>query len=171
VVRELDLEPTDLRVEFIGAFEGPGALPIRAIAAEERVSEYVRVGPSRPHREAMEFFSGATLLVTFPGYNAELTIPAKLFEYVRFDAWILALTDPGSPTEEVLTGTDADVVTPGDVDGIAAAIRRRYLLHVSGTRPRALGSDRRFDRREQARLLFDAIADRGSVETYEARRP
>jgi len=108
----------------------------------------------------LDFFAGATQLVTFPGYNSELTIPAKLFEYVRFDAWILALTEPGSPTEELLSGTDADIAAAADVDAITAAIRRRFLSHRAGERPRPLASDHRFDRREQARILFDAIAER-----------
>ena len=157
VVRELGLGPEDIRLELIGAFDGPNGLPVRAIAHEEGVDSFVHAGPGRTHREALEFFAGATMLVTFPGYNSRLTIPAKLFEYVRFDAWVLALSEAESPTADLLAGTNADVVAPGDVDGIAAAIGRRYRQHVSGVRPAALASDGRFSRREQAAALFQAI--------------
>ena len=156
-IRQLGVAASELRIEFVGVFDSAGGLPISAIAREEGIAEFVSVGPPRPHREALEFFGGATMLVTLPGYNSAMTIPAKTFEYVRFDAWILAITEPGTPLARLLEGTDADVVAPEDVDAIAAAIRARYSQHAAGIRPKALGADGRFDRSGQARLLFDAI--------------
>jgi hypothetical protein len=49
------------------------------------------------------------------------------------------------------------VVSPDDVASIAGAIRKRYLEHASGSRPRALAADGRFGRAEQAAILFNAI--------------
>jgi hypothetical protein len=105
----------------------------------------------------MEFLAQATMLVTFPGLNT-ITIPAKTFECVRFDAWLLALSQRGSATELLLHGTEADVVPPDDVEGIAAAIRKRVLAHRRGVVPTRVASDDRFGRRGQARILLDAIA-------------
>ena len=65
-----------------------------------------------------------------------LALPAKVFEYVRFDSWLLALAEPGSAIAQVLEGTSADVVVP-EVDAIAAAIVRRYRDHRAGNSPGA----------------------------------
>jgi hypothetical protein len=116
----------------------------------------VSVEPPRPHREALDFLAGATMLVIFLGSNM-LALPAKVFEYVRFDSWLLALAEPGSAIAQVLEGTTADVVVP-QVDEIAAAITRRYRDHRAGIRPQRVARDDRFSRAAQARILLDAIA-------------
>jgi hypothetical protein len=105
----------------------------------------------------MEFLAQATMLVTFPGWNT-VAIPGKVFECVRFDAWLLALSDAGSATDLLLRGTDADVVPRDDIEGIANAIARRYQAHQRGEQATHIARDERFSRRRQARILLDALA-------------
>lgn len=162
VIRGLSLTPADFGVDFIGDFGKPGESPIAAIAREAGIGDYVSVGPRRPHGEALEFLAQATMLVVFVGFGSEF-IPAKTFEYMRFDAWLLTLTEPGSATEQLLSGTDADIVAPADVPGIAAAIRRRYEMHRQGVSPTRIARDDRFSRARQAEILLDAI-DRVSAQ-------
>ena len=96
------------------------------------------------------------MLVVFVGFGREF-IPAKTFEYMRFDAWLLTLTEPGSATAQLLQGTDADLVGPSDVAAIAAAIRTRYEMHRQGIAPVRVARDDRFSRAKQAEILLDAI--------------
>jgi hypothetical protein len=96
------------------------------------------------------------MLVTMSGTNAT-AIPAKTFECIRFNAWILALSAPGSATELLLQGTDADVAAPRDVDRITDIIRKRYQQHAAGVTPAPIAADSRFSRRGQAQVLLDAI--------------
>jgi len=159
VVRGLALTPDDFGLEFIGEMEAVGGFPILEVAAQEGLVQYVRTGPPRPHPEAMQFMADATMLVTMSGTN-RTAIPAKTFECMRFDAWLLALSAPGSATELLLRGTEADVVAPKDVDGIEAVLRHRYAQHVAGEQPIRIAADARFSRATQARILFDAIEDR-----------
>jgi hypothetical protein len=156
VIHELALTPADIGVDFIGEFGGPGELSISALARDASIGEFVTVGPRRAHAAALEFLSQATMLVVFVGFGA-MFIPAKTFEYMRFDAWLLTLTEPGSATDQLLRDTDADVVAPDDVPGIAAAIRRRYELHRQGVTPVHIARDERFSRAKQAAVLLDAI--------------
>jgi len=151
VIRELGLAPADFGIEFIGA----GSLV--EMAREEGIADFVSEGPVRPHAEALEFLGRATMLVTFPGWDP-ITIPAKIFECVRFDAWLLVLADPGSATDRLVRGIGADVVQPNDIEAIAAVIRKRYEEYRSGVRPVRAVADDRFSRRTQARVLLDAIA-------------
>lgn len=156
VIRAMSLEPGDFGIDFIGDFGKPGELSIAAFAREAAIGDYVSVGPRRAHAEALEFLAQATMLVVFVGFGREF-IPAKTFEYMRFDAWLLVLTDPGSATAQLLQDTDADLVGPGDVPAIADAIRRRYEMHRQGIAPVRVARDDRFSRAKQAGILLDAI--------------
>ncbi len=162
VIRELMLPPDDMTLEFIGELEAVGGFPIEEVARAEGIAEYVRTGPSRTYREALAFMADATMLVTMSGSNMA-AIPAKTFECVRFPAWILALSAPGSATALLLAGTGADVASPGDADGIADIIRSRYLQHRGGVVPEPIGRDNRFSRRYQAGVLLDSIEMRLGV--------
>ncbi|HEU4564082.1 MAG TPA: hypothetical protein VFS05_05525, partial [Gemmatimonadaceae bacterium] len=158
VIAELGLAPEQFGFDFIGNVEEYEGTPTSQIAREEGIAPYVRVGPTRPRAAMLDFLAGATMLVSLP-QDSDLAIPSKIFEYMQFDAWLLALADRDSATELLLRDTDADVAAPRDVDAIAAALRRRYLEHARGERPRRLSRDDRFSRRAQARILFDALED------------
>jgi hypothetical protein len=107
----------------------------------------------------MEFLAGATMLLVMSGTNRS-AIPAKVFECVRFDAWLLALSAPGSATALALAGTEADVVAPDQVDELTAVLRRRYEQYAGGVRPPRIDSRGQFSRRGQASKLFAAIEQR-----------
>jgi hypothetical protein len=156
VIESEKLEPSQFGIDILGRFADEERVPMLGMAAKEGIAAYVSVEPPRPHREALEFLAGATMLVIFPGSNM-LAIPAKVFEYVRFDSWLLALAEPESAIAQLLKGSSADVVVPR-VDAIAAAITRRYRDHRAGVRPERVARDDRFSRAAQARILLDAIA-------------
>jgi hypothetical protein len=158
VVHELKLTPADFGIEFIGHVASFGSSTLTELAREEGLDGYVTVGRRLPHRAVMEFLSKAAMLVSLP-QDSDLAIPAKIFEYMRFDAWLLALASPESAVGLLLDGSGADVVRPDDVDALTAVIRQRVLEHRNGVRPTCLARDDRFSRRSQACRLLDAIAD------------
>ncbi len=159
VIRKHALTPDDISLEFIGELEAVGGFPIREVAEIEGISDYVKTGPSRPYRDALAFMADATMLVTMSGSNIA-AIPAKTFECVRFPAWILALSEPGSATAMLLAGTGADVASSGDAVGIAAIIERRFKEHRAGVHPEPIGHHARFSRKHQADILFEALGAR-----------
>lgn len=156
VIRELGLTPDDFGMDFIGNFDEGREEWLRDTARAEGVEDFISVGPARSHDGAMEFMSQATMLVTFPGWN-RVAVPGKVFECVRFDAWLLALSDAGSATDLLLRGTDAAVVPRDDIDGIARVIGDRYRAHRRGEEATHIARDERFSRRLQARILLDAL--------------
>lgn len=155
VIKAEKLTPANLRIDILGRFAEEEHIPMLAMAAQEGVSEFVTVEPPRPHQAALEFLAGASMLVIFPGSNT-LAIPAKVFEYIRFDSWLLAIADPISGITQLLSGTSADVVVP-ELDAVTAAITKRYREYMSGARPERVARDDRFSRAAQAKLLLDAI--------------
>ena len=157
VVRDLRLTPAQFGFEFIGSAGKYAGKSLEDIAAEEGLGGFVRTGRSRPRAEAMAFLAEASMLLSLP-QDSTLAIPSKIYEYMRFPAWMLALTESGSATDRILAGTDVDVVRPEDVDGMAAVLRRRYEAFASGERPAPIARDPRLSRRHQANLLLEALA-------------
>jgi glycosyltransferase involved in cell wall biosynthesis len=155
VTRELGLSPDSLAVQFLGGESYEGR-PVTELASEVGVQDFFVYTPPRPRVEALKTLAGASMLVSLPQY-AHLAIPAKLFEYVQFDAWLLVLAERGSATELLFRGTDADVVEPDAVDAMAAVIRQRFEQFRRGERPVALNRDGAFNRDRQAELLVDAL--------------
>jgi hypothetical protein len=157
VISEFQLTPEQFGFAFIGNADTYGGPPVSGIAAEEGIGPFVEVRPPCNRKAAMEFLADATMLLNLP-QDAPLCVPSKVFEYMRFDAWILALEPRGSATELVLRDTGADIVAPQDVDGIARVLRARYSQHARGIRPTSAASASRYSRRNQASLLLHALA-------------
>jgi len=158
VIRRLTLKPHQFAVEFMGEASRFGGVPLKVIARQEGLDGHFRMHPPRPRREALDFLAQASLAVSLP-QDSDLAIPSKLFEYMKFDSWILALADRGSATEVLLRNTDADVVSPRDVAGIADVLARRYADFAKGNRPTRLADQLSCSRKSQAQRLFDALED------------
>lgn len=156
LVRELRLTSEQFGLELIGSVDPSDGGDIRQLAARAGIADYVRVGPWRPREDAERFMAGAHVLVALPGHN-DLAVPGKVYEYMRYPAWILALADPGSATDRLLDGTAAEVVPTKDADAVAAALRRLYEAYERDGRPEPLSRHSRFGRRSQAMKLLEAI--------------
>lgn len=156
VVKEFGLRPEQFGFEFIGNAGSYAGSSIEEIAAQEGVGGFVRSHPQRPRAEAMEFLAQASMLLSLP-QDSVLAIPSKIYEYMRFPAWILALTEAGSATDRILTGTGVDLVRPDDVDGMAKVLRERYTAFAAGERPAPIARDATLSRRHQATLLADTL--------------
>jgi hypothetical protein len=166
VVRELALTPAEFAIEFMGTVQHFDGVPLEAIVAEEGMRGFVHLHPPGSRRAALQFLSRAHMLVSLP-QDSDMAIPSKLFDYMRHPAWLLALAERGSATALLLEGTPADVVAPGDLEGIAAVLKRRYRQHAEGGRPPRIADERPdCSRRAQADRLFAAIE-----RAVEAHRP
>jgi hypothetical protein len=158
LVRHLGLTPRQFGIELIGDATDSARASISNTAREERIEDFVSVTPRVSRSEARRRLAHAPLLVSLAVWD-ELTVPAKIYEYAQFEAWLLALAEPESATELALRGTGADVAAPTDVQAIAAILRERYLQHARGVRPARLAIDERLTRRAQAGVLFEALTD------------
>src|SRR5690625_834272 len=157
LIDEFGLEPDDIGVELIGDVMEFDGVPTDELAVEEGIGEYLSLRPRVPRREVHEHLRRAQLLVDLP-QDAPLAIPSKLFDYLSFNAWVLALARRGSAPERVLRGTGVDLVGPDDVARIKDILRRRYLMYRAGFRPRRLADGiPQYSRHAQAETLFSAI--------------
>jgi hypothetical protein len=156
LVREFGLTPGQLGLEFVGHSGNYEGESMESIAAAAGLADHFRSLPHQPRREVLPRLSRASVLVSLAQFN-DFAIPSKIFDYLRFDAWLLAVAKPGSATDILLHGTDADLVPSNDSGPIHLALRKRYLQFVGGVKPRALAPQTRSSRREQAALFFQAV--------------
>lgn len=156
VVKELALSPAQFGIEFLGTGEDFAGSPLSRIAAEEGVAEFLTVHPRKPRAEALAFLAGSTMLLNLP-QDSRYAIPSKVFEYLGFSSWVLALTAPGAPTALALRGTSVDVVAPDDVACITSILSARVRAFLKGERPGPITGREGLSRAAQARILFDEI--------------
>lgn len=162
MIKKLQLSPNDISIELMGNVMAYAGIPTVHLAEAARIKDYVRLYEARARKEALAFLANASVLVNLP-QDSDMAIPAKLFEYMQFDAWLLAIEPSGSAVELLLRESGADIVAPDDIDRMALVLERRYQEFVQGLRPRRLSAKARFTRKEQARLFFDALKSRGIV--------
>jgi len=156
LITDRRLTPQDFGIELMGHVQSLDGVGIEHIAREEGIADYVRAVPPRPRREALEFLSRASMLLVLP-QDSDMAIPAKVFDYMRYDAWLLALADHGSAVEQLLRPSGADVVAPDALDTLCALLQLRYIQHLRGERPVRLSVNEVYSRRAQADRLFSAI--------------
>jgi glycosyltransferase involved in cell wall biosynthesis len=156
VVAALRLTPEQFLIEFVGEVDRYAGTSTITIAEEEGVAQYVRVGGPLRRKEVLEFLGAATVLLSLPQDSA-YAIPAKIYEYMKAGAWMLVLAPPHGATARLLENTEADVLDPADVDGMARAIRLRFEQFARGELPKPVGRDGRFDRRAQSEALMNLI--------------
>ncbi|MGH0037024.1 MAG: hypothetical protein ACQGVK_18520 [Myxococcota bacterium] len=155
-VESLSLTPDEFGIEFMGPVDLLGERPIEGLAERAGIGAFVRVHPPGTRDQAARFLAGAHMLLNLP-QDSHKAIPSKIYEYMRFDAWLLVLAERGSATERLLRGTGADVVEPTDVDAIASCLVRRIEAHRRGEKAEPLASDAGLGRRAQATRLFEAL--------------
>lgn len=155
VVERYGLTSDDLVVHFIGV-DAPQREPLMQMASREGIEPFFICETWRPRSEAMALLDRASVLVLLPQIHVH-SVPAKLFEYMQRNVWVLVLSEAGTAVAELLQGTTADVVGPDDVDAIAEIIARRFDESRRGVRPVPLNADGRFSREHQTDLLFREI--------------
>lgn len=156
LIRERQLTPDRFGIEFMGHVRTHDGVSLEEIARREGVADHLALHPPAPRTAAFAFLARTSLLVLLP-QDSDYAIPAKLFEYVRFPAWILALTAPESAMGEVLRGTSARLVPPDDAQGIYLALRDAFEAHLRGDHPVPVEQERPLHRRYEARVLFEAL--------------
>ncbi len=151
------ISPETFVLRFIGGTSQFGGSSLQSLAADAQVEQLVQVTGQLKRDELHRQMAEAALLVNLP-QGARLCIPSKVYEYLNFPAWILAMEPEVSATRDLLSSTSADVVDPDDTEAIAAVLQSRFERYAhKGERPKAIGADGAFSAEKQASLFFNAI--------------
>jgi glycosyltransferase involved in cell wall biosynthesis len=95
----------------------------RPLLAELDIADIVDIEPGIPYREALAEMCAVDGLLLLQGADANKQVPAKLFEYLRAGAPILALVHPEGDTARILAKSGAGRLTRmDDADEIRKAL-------------------------------------------------
>ncbi|MEE9142987.1 MAG: glycosyltransferase [Gammaproteobacteria bacterium] len=133
----------------------------RSLIVELGIDGIVKLASAVGYNKALSEMLEADGLLLFQGPSCNHQIPAKLFEYMRAQRPILALTDDSGDTASVLRSAGVDTIVPiDDVSAIAAGVEQ-FIDHVrSGKAPVAdYAVTQRYSRRAQAAELAALLDD------------
>jgi hypothetical protein len=170
LVRNHKLTPDDIGIEFMGHSGPEVERRLQQLAADHGLVGFLTIRPGGPRARALEFMATCSVLVAFQ-QGSDLAVPAKVFEYMKFSAWLMVLAGPRSATAELLRGSGADVVDPSDATELRRMLATRYQSFREGNRPSPLADQPRYSRRFQAeRLLGEMEATQTSRDRQGASR-
>jgi teichuronic acid exporter len=150
------VDASRVSVEFMGDVEHFEGTSLVALAEREGIRRNLRLRPTAQRREALDFLASASVLVVLP-QDSDLAVPAKVFDYARFNAGVVAIAEPDSAIGQLLEGTGAEVVSPSNGLRLATILELRYHEYLAGIEHEPLANTPRLTRRYQAGVLFDAI--------------
>jgi glycosyltransferase involved in cell wall biosynthesis len=124
------IDPEKIRIIFVGNIDKKTPGYIRQFNLDQSVELLGYL----PHQQGINYLLNADLLLLFPYYGpcAELSVPAKLYEYLACQKPILCLADPGACADLVLGARAGSVVPPTDTDKIAIELVRFFHLWEKG---------------------------------------
>jgi hypothetical protein len=157
-VRELQVAPEALRVVFMGPTPVLEGIPLDEWATKFGVGTHVELMSPGPRSAVVALLEQAAMTVTFQGGEAT-RIPAKLYEYVSFPVWVMALASARGATARLLAGTDAAVHEIDDEDAIRETIVSAFRAFRRGELPAALDECGAFSRDTQSRN-FESLLSR-----------
>ena len=163
---KLALGPDDLRVVFMGTPARVAGRPLTELAAEAGLDGMFEERLPGTRDEARQLLRESSMAVAFQG-ETRTQVPAKVFEYVAFPVWLLALVGAESATADLLADSDAIVLDIDDEAGTERAIERCVQRFRAGESARPVGWDGRFSRARQAERL---IAELQRLESSTMRR-
>ena len=141
---------------------------LRSLIDRFEIGTIVSLVPPISYNEALaEMMSVDGLLILQAG-NCNNQIPAKLYEYLRAQRPVLALTDPVGDTAEKLRSVGIDTIAPLDSkEAIIEELRRFIVLLKEGRAPVApmekiRSCSREAGTKELAKLL-DAVTESGKL--------
>ncbi|HKH91146.1 MAG TPA: hypothetical protein VKA54_05035, partial [Gemmatimonadaceae bacterium] len=153
-VRErLGMSMRDLHVVFMGPQARVAGRSLTEIAAEAGLEGMLEERSAGTREEARQLLRQSSMAVAFQG-ETRTQVPAKVFEYVAFPVWLLALVGAESATADMLANSDAIVLDIDDEAGTERAVERCVQHFRAGESARPVGWDGRFSRARQAERLI-----------------
>jgi hypothetical protein len=141
------------------------------LIGEYGIASLVTIAPPLPYRAALAEMLGADALLLLQAANCNDQVPAKLYEYLRANKPLLALTDPQGDTWAAVRAAGIGTLAPlDDADAIKAALMNFVTLAETGKAPLAPEAVRRSHARSARTIQLAALFDAVVAETRQAAK-
>jgi glycosyltransferase involved in cell wall biosynthesis len=124
LARTARIQPGEFLIRFRAASHDE---LLRQLAQRHGVDAYIEICPPVPYRDALVEMKSAEGLLVLQAGDCNDQIPAKLYEYLRAERPILALTDPRGDTAETVRRAGLDSIAPLDSAGAIGALLERFI--------------------------------------------
>lgn len=128
LINENEKFKKDAKVYILSPFEEN----VKKIVDEMNLRDFVKISGFLPHKEAISYILGSSLLFLFLGRGGEVTVPQKTFEYLGSGRRIIALVPDGECKDILSRCGVKDIVEPDDVDKIKETLKKIYLDYLNG---------------------------------------
>lgn len=124
-----------------------------------QIEDIVSVEQDLDYSQALQEMCAADGLLLFQAANCNQQIPAKLYEYMRSARPLLALTDPGGDTAELIERENAGIVADLHSEhSVLQGLRRLMgVIHANEFKPVSQERVRHYSRQKQAGKLADFL--------------
>lgn len=186
IIYPLERDPRPLFAALAALLEAGGLTPQRfqlvlrapvhdaflaQLITEYGIASLVTIAPPLPYRAALAEMLSADALLLLQAANCNDQVPAKLYEYLRANKPLLALTDPRGDTWAAVRAAGIDTLAPlDDAVAIQAALLRFVALAEAGAAPLAPEAVRRSHARSARTVQLAALFDAVVVETRQAAK-
>lgn len=130
-VRDRALPPAHARLAITGTFRAED----QAHADRLQLGPYLDVQPDVPYRTSLSVLRSAHVLAFVLDRRMEMTIPAKLYDYLAARRPIAALCDQPEPARMVTESQSGEVAHPNDPAAGAALLGRLHDRFLAGGLP------------------------------------
>ncbi|WP_332875986.1 glycosyltransferase [Massilia sp. S19_KUP03_FR1] len=144
---------------------------LQGLIEQYGIATLVTIAPPLPYRAALAEMLGADALLLLQAANCNDQVPAKLYEYLRANKPLLALTDPQGDTWAAVRAAGIDTLAPlDDAEKIGAALMTFIALAEAGSAPLAPDAVRRSHARSARTVQLAALLDAVVAETRQAAK-
>jgi hypothetical protein len=144
---------------------------LKTLIGEYGIASLVTIAPPLPYRAALAEMLGADALLLLQAANCNDQVPAKLYEYLRANKPLLALTDPQGDTWAAVRAAGIDTLAPlDDAEKISIALLQFVALAEAGQAPLAPELVRRSHARSARTVQLAALLDAVVAETRHAAK-
>ena len=127
------LEPHRIRLRFLGGGPYADSPALQRALADSGLAEIVQMLPRLPYAQALAELARADVLLLQASEDTRALVPAKLYEYLRMQKPVLALTLPGESSALLARTGGGLVVDPADGEALAQAVAGLYRHWQGGT--------------------------------------
>jgi glycosyltransferase involved in cell wall biosynthesis len=121
------LSPADLRIRFRASVHDD---LLQGLAKAHGAQDFIKTCGPISYREALAEMLAVDALLVLQASNCNAQIPAKIYEYLRADKPILALTDPAGDTADVMRRAGLNQIarldSPDEIAAVLPALVRDW---------------------------------------------
>ncbi len=147
----------EINVKFIGNVEYADGVLTRELVIANQLEDCVEIKSKIPYKESLIQLMNSDVLLLFAPEYMYYAVPAKTFEYLYTNNYILCLTTEGATSDLLKRYKNCYVVDSHNIEAIKKSIYELYLFWKENKKPDINSDIGIFERKEQIKILSSIL--------------